>query len=161
MNDVLAACARLPERRVSKGATLIEEGVRVDRLYVVQRGSFEIVRGGVRLVVVREAGAFLGEMSAVLGSAPTASVVAAEDSVVHVLDDASNAVRTQPELTYAVARLLARRLAGVTAYLVDIKRQYADSNTHLALMDQVLGNLIAISPAGERTGSERQDVPDY
>ena len=161
MNDVLAACARLPELRVSKGATLIEEGVRVDRLYVVQRGSFEIVRGGVRLVVVREAGAFLGEMSAVLGSAPTASVVAAEDSVVHVLDDASSAVRTQPELTYAVARLLARRLAGVTAYLVDIKRQYADSNTHLALMDQVLGNLIAISPAGERTGSERRDVPDY
>ena len=161
MNDVLAACARLPELRVPKGATLIEEGVRVDRLYVVQRGSFEIVRGGVRLVVVREAGAFLGEMSAVLGSAPTASVVAAEDSVVHVLDDASNAVRTQPELTYAVARLLARRLAGVTAYLVDIKRQYADSNTHLALMDQVLGNLIAISPAGERTGSERRDVPDY
>src|SRR5512139_709113 len=94
MNDVLAACARLPELRVSKGATLIEEGVRVDRLYVVQRGSFEIVRGGVRLVVVREAGAFLGEMSAVLGSAPTASVVAAEDSVVHVLEDASNAVRT-------------------------------------------------------------------
>jgi len=100
-------------------------------------------------------------MPAVLGSAPTASVVAAEDSVVHMLDDASNAVRTQPELTYAVARLLARRLAGVTAYLVDIKRQYADSNTHLALMDQVLGNLIAISPAGERTGSERRDVPDY
>jgi CRP-like cAMP-binding protein len=161
MSGVPVFCQNLPELHVAGGATLIDEGVRVDRLYVLKRGSFEIVRSGVPLVVVREAGAFLGEMSALLGSAPTASVVAAEDSVVHVLDDASNAVRTQPELTYAVARLLARRLAGVTAYLVDIKRQYADSNTHLALMDQVLGNLIAISPADERTGSERKDVPDY
>jgi len=156
-----SCCSDLPELLVGKGATLIEEGVRSDRLYVVKRGSFEIVREGVRLVVVREPGSFLGEMSAVLGSPPTASVVAVEDSVVHVLDDASNAVRTQPELTHAVARLLARRLAAVTAYLADIKRQYADSNTHLALMDQVLGNLISASPTDERTGSERDDVPDY
>lgn len=161
MSELPSFCKGLPELRVEKGATLITEGVRTDRLYVVKRGSFEVVRDGVRLVVVREPGAFLGEMSAVLGSPPTASVIAAEDGVILALDDASNAVRTHPELTYAVARLLARRLAGVTAYLVDIKRQYADSNTHLALMDRVLGNLISTVPAGERTGSERTDLPDY
>jgi RNA polymerase sigma factor (sigma-70 family) len=83
------------------------------------------------------------------------------EAAVHVLEHASTAVRTNPDLALAVARLLARRLAGVTAYLADIKRQYADSNTHLALMDQVLGNLVAANPADERPGSERSDVPGY
>ena len=96
-----------------------------------------------------------------LGSAPTASVVAAEDSTVHVVDGASESVQRRPELTYAIAKLLARRLSAVTAYLVDIKRQYADSNTHLALMDQVLGDLIAMHPSAIKPGSERSDVPDY
>ena len=161
MKDVLSLCRHLPELAVPRGTTLIEEGVRADRLYVVKHGAFAIERGAVRLVVVREPGAFLGEMSAVLGSAPTATVVAVEDSAVHVLEHASTAVRTNPDLALAVARLLARRLAGVTAYLADIKRQYADSNMHLALMDEVLGNLVAANPANERTGSERPDVPDY
>ena len=57
--------------------------------------------------------------------------------------------------------MLARRLSAVTAYLVDIKRQYADTNTHLAMMDQVLGKLIAVHPGAIKTGSERSDVPDY
>ena len=144
-----------------KASTLIEEAVRTDRLYVLKRGAFEVVRNGVRVVLISEPGAFLGEISAVLGSAPTASVVAAQDSTVHVVDDASASVQRWPELTYAIAQLLARRLSAVTAYLVDIKRQYADSNTHLGLMDQVLGNLIAMHPGVTKPGSERSDVPDY
>ena len=161
MNEVLALCGDLPELRVSKGQTVIEEGVRTDRLFILKSGAFEVIRNGVRIVLVDEPGAFMGEISAVLASAPTASVVALEDSHVHVLDEAAAAVRDRPELTHAIARLLARRLAAITAYLVDIKRQYADSNTHLALMDEVLGNLIGAQPATTRTGSERSDVPDY
>jgi hypothetical protein len=161
MSDVLLICRDLPEMRVAKGWTLIEEGVRVDRLFVVKTGAFDVVRQDVRITRVAEPGAFLGEISAVLGSTATADVVAAEDSVVHVIDRASSAVRSQPELTFAIAQLLARRLAAVTAYLVDIKHQYADSGTHLALMDEVLGNLVAMQPARVKPGSERPDLPDY
>jgi CRP/FNR family cyclic AMP-dependent transcriptional regulator len=161
MSDVLAMCSDLPELRVAKGDTLIKEAVRTDRLYVLKSGAFEVMRNGVRVVTINEPGAFLGEISAVLESAPTASVVAAEDSTVHVVDGASESVQRRPELTYAIAKLLARRLSAVTAYLVDIKRQYADSNTHLALMDEVLGNLIAMHPSLIEPGSERSDVPDY
>lgn len=161
MNDVLAMCSDLPEMHLAKGDRLIEEAVRTDRLYVLKCGAFEVVRNGVRIVLIAEPGAFLGEIAAVLGSAPTASVVAARDSTVHVLDDASASVQRRPELTYVIAQLLARRLSAVTAYLVDIKRQYADSDTHLALMDQVLGNLIAMHPSAIKPGSERSDVPDY
>jgi CRP/FNR family transcriptional regulator, cyclic AMP receptor protein len=161
MNDVLAMCSNLPEIRLAKGERLIEEAVRTDRLYVLKCGAFEVVRSGIRVVLISEPGAFLGEISAVLGSAPTASVVAAQDSTVHVVDDASASVQRWPELTYAIAQVLAQRLSAVTAYLVDIKRQYADSNTHLALMDQVLAKVIAMHPSATKPGSERSDVPDY
>ena len=161
MSDVLAFCDGLPELRLAKGERLIEEAVRADRLYVLKSGVLEVARGGVRIVLVREPGAFLGEISAVLGSAPTASVIALEDSVVHLIDDASATVRDRPEFAYAVAQLLARRLTAVTTYLVDIKRQYAGSNTHLALMDEVLGSLMQLHPSGVKPGSERSDVPDY
>ena len=162
MNDVLAMCAAMPEIRVANGETLIEESIRTDRLYVLKSGAFQVVRNGVRIVSITETGAFMGEISAVLGSSPTASVVATESSVVHVVDQASASVQRQPDLTYAIARLLARRLSAVTSYLVDIKRQYADTNTHLALMDEVLANIIMMQPATlTATGSERSDVPDY
>jgi CRP-like cAMP-binding protein len=161
MTDVLAMCSDLPEMRVAEGDRLIEEAVRVDRLYILKSGAFEVVRNGVRIVLIDEPGAFLGEISTVLGSASTASVLAIRDSTVHVLDDASAAVQRRPELIYAIAQLLARRLSAVTAYLVDIKRQYGESNTHLALMDQVLGDLIAMHPGAFKPGSERSDVPDY
>lgn len=36
MNDVLALCSKLPEMRVAKGDTLIEEAVRTDRLCVLK-----------------------------------------------------------------------------------------------------------------------------
>ena len=161
MNDVLAMCSNLPEIHLAKGDSLIEEAVRADRVYVLKSGAFEVVRNGVRVVLINEPGAFIGEIFAVLDSPPTASVVAAQDSTVHVMDDASASVQSRPELTYAIARLLAHRLSAVTAYLVDIKRQYGDSNTQLALMDQVLGNLISTHPSAIKPSSERSDVPDY
>lgn len=160
-DDVLAMCGGLPLLEVPKGECLIHEGVRANRLYVLKSGEFEVVRDGVRVVAIGEPGAFLGEISAVLGSTPIADVIATRDSVVHVIDDASSSVQTRPEITYAIAQLMARRLSAVTAYLVDIKRQYADTNTHLALMDQVLGNLIAMHPTPIKPGSERDDVPEY
>ena len=161
VDDILTICRDWPEVAVGKGDLLIEEGVRANRLYVLKRGAFDVVRNGVRIVQIRDPGAFLGEISAVLGSPPTASVLAAQDSVVHVVDDASASVRERADVTYAIAQLLARRLSAVTAYLVDIKRQYADSNTHLGLMDQVLGSVMTMQPNPVALGSERSDVPDY
>lgn len=163
MDDVLSMCRDFPELAVARGQALIQEGVARDRLYVLRDGAFEVLRQGVVVVRITEPGAFLGEISAVLGSMPSATVVATRDSRVHVIDAASEAVRRDPALTLAIARLMAARLVAVTAYLVDIKRQYAGSEGHLSLMDRVLGDLVsAVSPsAAVRLGSERPDVPDY
>ncbi|MRD48232.1 cyclic nucleotide-binding domain-containing protein [Caenimonas koreensis DSM 17982] len=162
MSDVLSLCRLLPELQVAAGHVLIEEGVPMGRVYVLKEGAFEVVRSGVRVVAVTQPGSFMGEISAVLGSAPMADVVAVRDSTVYIVDDAQEAARRDPALTYAIAQLLARRLQAVTSYLVDIKRQYAGTNTHLELMDQVLANLMAMQQgASSGSGSERTDVPDY
>jgi CRP/FNR family transcriptional regulator, cyclic AMP receptor protein len=162
MNDVLAMCRDFPQRRVAVGEALIQEGVAVDRLYVLREGAFEVLRSGVVVVRIAEPGSFLGEISAVLGSAPSAAVVATQDSVVYVIDAASQQVRRNPALTLAIAQLMARRLVAVTAYLVDIKRQYAGTDGHLSVMDRVLGDLVStVSPSQVALGSERADVPDY
>lgn len=156
--------SRLPLLEVAPGTELIEEGVPTGRLYCVESGAFDVIRGGVRIVTIREPGAFLGEISALLGTAPSASVVATEPGRVWVIDDADHAIRDDPALLHAIAVLVARRLQAVTAYLVDIKRQYADTDSHLALMDQVLARLMTM-PMGasgdSRMGSDRPDVPDY
>lgn len=161
MNNVLALCQHLPEKKLARGEVLIAESVHTDRLYVLKQGAFEVLRQGVRVIEVLEPGAFLGEMSALMNSTPTATLTATQGSVVYVVENAAEAVRTQPELTFAIATLLARRLNAVTTYLVDIKRQYADSNTHLGLMDKVLGSLMTMNPTKTEPGSERSDVPDY
>ena len=161
MTDVLAMCRQLPELALACGERLIEEGVADARMYVLKDGAFEVLRGGVRVVVIDEPGAFIGEIAALLGTRPTATLVATRDSAVYVIEQAAAVARQQPDITYAIAQLLARRLSAVTAYLVDIKRQYGGENTHLAVMDQVLGSLMSARNEAGATGSERSDVPDY
>lgn len=164
-HPVLAHCARFPSIEVAAGVELIEEGVPSGHLYVVETGRFDVIRRGVRVVSIHEPGAFLGEISALLGTAPTASVVTTTAGRVRVIENAGDVVRHDPALLHAMASLLARRLQAVTAYLVDIKRQYADTDSHLALMDQVLAQLMTLQlqggGAGPRAGSERDDLPDY
>ena len=161
MTDVLALCSQLPQRELAAGEVLITEGERVDCLYILVDGAVEVVREGVRVVTVTEPGAFLGEMSALLGTTFSASVRATVPTRVRVLAGAADAVQRDPALTFAIARLLARRLTALTAYLVDIKQQYAETDTHLAVMDEVLARLMNMQRETAPTGSEREDVPDY
>jgi CRP/FNR family transcriptional regulator, cyclic AMP receptor protein len=141
MNDVLLLSSGFPERRLAAGETLIDEGVRTDRLYVLKSGAFEVVRDGVRVVVIEEPGAFLGEISVLLGTPTTAQVVAACASTVHVIENGPAVARTRPEFTFVIARLLARRLNAATARLVEIKRQHANATARVEFLEQVLADL--------------------
>jgi CRP/FNR family cyclic AMP-dependent transcriptional regulator len=158
--DVLVLCRSLPTLDLAAGQLLVEEGVATGRLFVLAQGAVEVVRSGVRVVRIDEPGAFLGEISVLLGSKPTATVGALVPSRFHVIEGAGAGLRGSPELTHAVAQLLARRLQAVTAYLVDLKRQYAGTDTHLAVMDQVLANLMTGQASSTVVGSEREDVPE-
>ena len=151
MSRVLSLCAPYPELRVPTGSRIIDQGASKGRMYVLKSGSFNVVRNGVRVVRVTEPGSFFGEISALLGTPPTADVVALENSTVCVIEDPVAAMKIHPELTHAIAQLLARRLQAVTTYLVDMKKMYASTDVHMELMDQVLAELMSIQhPDGKR-----------
>jgi CRP/FNR family transcriptional regulator, cyclic AMP receptor protein len=151
MSRVLSLCSDFPEMQVPPGGRIIDQGASKGRLYVLKQGAFNVVRNGVRVVRVSEPGAFFGEISSLLGTPPTADVVALEKSVVYVIDDPVAAMKINPELTRAIAQLLARRLQAVTTYLVDLKKLYAGPDAHLELMDQVLAELMNVQhPDGKR-----------
>ena len=160
-NEVLALAARYPCRRVARDQTLITQGSTANPLFVLLEGSFEVLRDGHRVTRVQEPGSFLGEVVTLLGGSASATLVALQDSQVHVIDNAADELAQHPELTLAIARLLARRLVAMTSYLADLKRQYADSNSHLALMDKVLVELMGQTATEMKMGSERSDQPDY
>lgn len=161
MDEVLALCADQPLRSLAVGETLIEADQPGSALYVLVDGVVEVRRGEVTVTRVTEPGSFLGEIAALLDSPSSADVVAVEPATVRVIDDPAATIAREPELALAIARLLARRLRAITTYLVDLKTQYADAGGHLAVMDQVLSELMTTRPRSAAPGSERDDVPDY
>jgi CRP/FNR family transcriptional regulator, cyclic AMP receptor protein len=141
MREFLEHCHDCPKRRLAAGDVLIEEQGRSGQLFVLAEGMLEVYRGEVEIALIDEPGALFGEMAVLLDRPHTASVRAASEAVVHVIEDAEAFLADRPALAMPIARLLARRLQNVTSYLVDLKRQFADRSDHLGMVDEVLESL--------------------
>lgn len=142
---------------VAAGAVLLAEGTKSGRVYVLEEGTLEVARGETQVALVSERGSIFGEMSLLLDSPHTASVRAATPVVVYEFSDGAAFLKSDPETTLVIARLLAQRLQAATTYLVDLKRQYAGHGNHLAMVSDVLASLINQRPGEFLAGSERQD----
>lgn len=97
---------------IAPRGVLIEQGAADNDVYFILSGAFDVVVNG-RLVARRFPNDAVGEMAAVEPmQRRAASVVAAEDSVVAKLDEAtfSKFAAEHPEMYRAIARELARRL---------------------------------------------------
>lgn len=160
-DDVFALLDGMELHRFAAGETLLAEGPGTGSIYVLADGSVEIRKGDLVVASVSERGSFLGEISALVGSGHTASVVAREPTAAYLIPHATTAIEERPALALAIARLLARRLNAVTTYLADIKRQYGGEEGHLGLMDEVLSELLTMRTSTVAPGSAREDVPDY
>ena len=102
--------------RYERGVTLIRAGTPGDAFYVVLDGTIEIVLGRGIPPVVQGAGASVGEM-ALLDDAPrSADVIAASDLTCFRLERTAFAklLRSEPTVTIAIMRTLARRLRAAT-----------------------------------------------
>jgi CRP/FNR family cyclic AMP-dependent transcriptional regulator len=51
-------------------------------------------------------------------------------------------LQDNPAANVELSRLLAKRLDGVTNYLVDLKQQFSDQDNHLGMVDEVLESLL-------------------
>jgi CRP/FNR family cyclic AMP-dependent transcriptional regulator len=159
MGTPLDYCADLPERIVAAGEVVIAEGVPA-ALFVLVDGAVEILKADVRVNVVDERGAIFGEVSALLGVPPMATVRALEPSRFRVAEDGPAFIASRPELALALARLLAGRLMSVTSYLVDVKKQFEDHQSHLGIVDEVLEALVHAQGGAEDRGSDREPDPN-
>lgn len=87
---------------------------------------------------------------------PHAVTVTARSAVqLHVFDDAHNFFRSNTEVAFLIARLLAQRLNAATSYLVDLNQQFAGQDTHLAMVGEVLQSLICQQFEEFMLGSDR------
>jgi len=159
MRDILEYCVGDARRNVAAGSEVLHEGARTGHLYVLIEGRLEVVKGDTVVATLTEPGAVAGEMSVLLDMPHTATVRAAQDSVIYEIDDAASFLRTQPAMALIVARMLAQRLNVATTYLADLKRQYGGHGNHLAMVGDILQSMINLPPAQVSPGSDRQSDP--
>jgi CRP-like cAMP-binding protein len=158
MQSVLESCDPKKKKLVAAGTVLMTEGDRSGYIYVLAEGMIEVVRGETQVAVVSEPGSVFGEMSVLLDSPHTATVRALTPSTVYAFDDARGFMKSDPQIAFVIARLLAQRLNSATTYLVDLKRQYAGQGNHLGMVSDVLASLIHQQEAEFIPGSDR--LPD-
>ena len=71
-----------------------------------------------------------------------AAVRALEPTTVLEVEDGLAFLKENPEANVELSRLLAKRLDGVTNYLVDLKQQFSDQDNHLGMVDEVLESIL-------------------
>lgn len=155
MREILDLCGGLPQQSVAAGVDVMREGERTGMLFVLIEGAVEILKGDVQVNVVADPGALFGEMSALLDAPQSATVRTLEPSRFHVVTDARAFLHRDPAVALAVCRLLARRLHGMTTYLADLKHQFADHDSHLGMVDEVLEVLAHHQGEAHDPGSDR------
>lgn len=140
--QLVADCPRLG---VAPGDLVLNHGQIAAPMLVLIEGEVEILRDDVRVAATSEPGAVFGEMSALLGTACTATVRALKTSTFAVVENPEEFLRVSPVATLHVARMLARRLDTLNRYLVDVKAQY-EGHDHLGMVDEVLETLMHRQP---------------
>ena len=81
--------AALPLTSYEAGETVLAEGSRTDRLFILRKGNVAIIKEGIEIARVSEPGAVFGEISALLDCPHTADVRALASSQFHVVDPAA------------------------------------------------------------------------
>src|SRR3954469_22212512 len=143
----------MPGRRLEPGDVLYGQGdgSRVEVAVLVE-GALRIELDGVALADITVPGSFVGEIGALLGTARSASVVSVDPSFVRVIGDPNTFFSTHSDVALELARQLAGRLQRLLAYLGDVRRQYADADGHLTMIDSVLGRLASRPPVDIEPG---------
>ncbi len=104
-------------QRYPAGTTIFLEGDEGQDLYILEHGRLEVLKGRRVLAAIEAEGAFVGEMAFLLGEKRTATVRAAEESVLLRIPASEVASLTEriPSFCLELARHLAERLRSTTS----------------------------------------------
>lgn len=157
MSAVLAYCDGFPLEKFAAGDVLIPEGPNTDRMYILAVGEVEVLRGDTQVASVAMPGAIFGEIAALLGGPHTATVKAVGEVTAFRIENARDLLMNSREISFHVSSILARRLTDATAYLADLKRQFADRADHLGMVDEVLDTLVQRQRPAVNAGPSLKD----
>lgn len=118
--SILKVCDRSKIQTIPKGTELMVQGQKSGTLYVLESGTVDILRDGLAVATTSEPGSVFGEMSILLGTPHTATVKAKTACQVYVFENGAAFVRSNPDTTFEIATLLAKRLVQATDYLTDL-----------------------------------------
>ena len=110
---------------VDAGSDIIQEGRREPKVFVLISGKVVIKAKDYEIAVIDAPGAIFGEISALMGSTPVATVTTVEPSSFYVIDDFMDFVYSNPEACVAVAQVLACRVVNMNKHLVYIKDEFS------------------------------------
>jgi CRP/FNR family cyclic AMP-dependent transcriptional regulator len=114
--DAEELASRLIERRYPKNATIVEEGLAGDYMYIIRKGRVKVTKasedGREKIMDFLEAGSFFGEMSLLDQLPRSASCETLEPSRLLALsrNDFLDVVRKSPDLALSVIQVLSARL---------------------------------------------------
>ena len=114
--DLEELATHLIERRFPKNATVVEEGLPGDYMYVIRSGRAKVTKasedGREKIMNFLETGAFFGDMALLGDETRSASVKTLEDSTLLALSrrDFIDLLRQSPDLALSVIEELANRL---------------------------------------------------
>jgi CRP-like cAMP-binding protein len=139
---ILDAARDHPALTFAPGEVLIAEGTKAPPIFVLLSGTVSVYRGNVRVSRTSLEGALFGEMSILLGIPSTATVIAETPVRAARIEDSAAFLAERPEVALHAAKLLAQRLYDATTYLADLKSQFMDEESHLGMVDRILGSLL-------------------
>ena len=163
MTDIFKLCENLEIISFPAGATLLEEGKKTNLIYILINGRLEIIKNITPVAIINEPGAVVGEMSVLLDIPHTALVKAVSEVKAYRIDNGTDYFKSNAELSWHIAKILAQRLNAATTYLADLSKQYANSGNHLEMVSEVLESLMSQQEKIYTPGSLRDPEPysDY
>jgi CRP/FNR family transcriptional regulator, cyclic AMP receptor protein len=101
--------------------SVLTAGSKSGQVLILKRGSVAILKESVEIARVKEPGAVIGELSALLDLPHTADVKALENSQFRVAD--AGLLEKNPIVVLHIARILAQRLVTIDNGFVELKKQ--------------------------------------
>jgi CRP/FNR family transcriptional regulator, cyclic AMP receptor protein len=141
-------CAGLSMVRLQAGENVLTTGTKTERLFVLRRGSVEVVKDGVQIAKVSAPGAVFGELAVLLDQPHTADVRTLEESHFYVANAATLLAHDSAVPLY-VAAILARRLDSANQALVEVKRQLRAGERRSVIGKTVEKVEQLLSPSGD------------
>jgi CRP/FNR family transcriptional regulator, cyclic AMP receptor protein len=120
----LETISHLPEREIPPGKVILRQGERRGQLWILLRGTVEIIKNETPICKVAERGAIFGEMSVLLRTFQLASVQTAEPCAFRVIEDAETFLTGNSAASVVLAKMLAKRLALLDSNFSKLKSDY-------------------------------------